>query len=295
MTEPKFARVSSSFSVRGTRSGPQRSLVPQNDPTLLFTNAGMVPFKNVFLGVEQRANPRAVNAQRCLRLSANTTTSKRSGGTPITTLSSRCWAIGRSATTTSARPSPGRGAADRVWRLPKTACSNGLPHRRRGGRFLAQRDRHRPDRILRFAEKDNFWEMAKRAVRSVFGDPHRSRSGHCDQQHVAGHQCAVNAGCARFLELWNLVFIQYNRVADARSRTLGQARGHRHGARTRRRGDAERAVELRHRPAAQSDPLHGKACRTPLRRQRQRRSCLPRDRGPLPRAELPGADGVQRQ
>ena len=57
------------FRQRGHEVVPSASLVPDKDPTLLFTNAGMVQFKNVFLGNEQRAIPRAVDTQRCLRLS----------------------------------------------------------------------------------------------------------------------------------------------------------------------------------------------------------------------------------
>src|ERR1700675_3632051 len=57
------------FRARGHEIVRSSPIVPQNDPTLLFTNAGMVQFKNVFLGVEQRANPRAASAQKCLRLS----------------------------------------------------------------------------------------------------------------------------------------------------------------------------------------------------------------------------------
>ena len=55
------------FRKQGHEVVPSSSLVPQNDPTLLFTNAGMVQFKDVFLGKEERSYKRAVSAQRCVR------------------------------------------------------------------------------------------------------------------------------------------------------------------------------------------------------------------------------------
>jgi alanyl-tRNA synthetase len=57
------------FRQRGHEVVRSAPLIPEKDPTLLFTNAGMVQFKNIFLGAEKRANPRTVNSQKCLRLS----------------------------------------------------------------------------------------------------------------------------------------------------------------------------------------------------------------------------------
>ena len=57
------------FEARGHTVVPSASMIPVHDPTLLFVNSGMVPFKNVFLGKEQRSYTRAASAQRCLRVS----------------------------------------------------------------------------------------------------------------------------------------------------------------------------------------------------------------------------------
>jgi alanyl-tRNA synthetase len=69
-----------------------------------------------------------------------------------------------------------------------------------------------PNRILHFDEKDNFWEMGDTGPCGPCSEIHIDRGEEfCDKAGVPGHTCRVNAGCARFIELWNLVFIQYNR------------------------------------------------------------------------------------
>ena len=87
MTGAEIRRsFSSSSGSRGHEIVPSASLVPENDPTLLFTNAGMVQFKNVFLGTRDAAPTRAPPTRRSACASAaSTTTSRRSGATPTTT------------------------------------------------------------------------------------------------------------------------------------------------------------------------------------------------------------------
>jgi len=68
------------------------------------------------------------------------------------------------------------------------------------------------ERVLFCSKKDNFWEMGETGPCGPCSEIHIDLGADmCDMQHVKGHKCAVNAGCARFIELWNLVFIQFNR------------------------------------------------------------------------------------
>ena len=105
------ARFIEFFAERGHTIVPSASLVPGGDQTLLFTNSGMVQFKDALTGVEKRDYVRAVDYQRACASRASTTTSRRSAARPATTRCSRCWATGASATTSSARRSTGRGSS----------------------------------------------------------------------------------------------------------------------------------------------------------------------------------------
>ena len=81
------------FQEHGHEIVPSSPLVPGNDPTLLFTNAGMVQFKDVFTGREQRSYHRAVTSQRCVRAGGSTTTLRTSAIRRATIPSSKCWGI----------------------------------------------------------------------------------------------------------------------------------------------------------------------------------------------------------
>ncbi len=205
------------FRLRGHEVVRSSSLVPDKDPTLLFTNAGMVQFKDVFLGNETRANLRAASAQRCLRLSGKHNDLDEVGrDTYHHTLFEMLgnWSFGDYYK---------REAIAWAWELLTKEW--GLPKDRLYATVFTTDDEADKcwrsetdighDRILRFGEKDNFWEMGETGPCGPCSEIHIDRgAGACDRQHVPGHHCAVNTGCARYIELWNLVFIQYNRTTE---------------------------------------------------------------------------------
>src|SRR5580765_5101044 len=205
------------FKARGHEVVRSSSLIPEKDPTLLFTNAGMVQFKNVFLGVEKRTNPRATSAQRCLRLSGKHNDLDAVGrDTYHHTLFEMLgnWSFGeyykKEAIGWAWELLTG------VWKLPIPKLWVTVFRTDEEAAALWRSETNvEPSQILRFDEKDNFWEMGETGPCGPCSEIHIDRGeGSCDQQHVAGHQCAVNVGCSRYIELWNLVFIQYNRTAD---------------------------------------------------------------------------------
>ena len=193
------------------------SLVPRQDPTLLFTNAGMVQFKNIFLGLERAAFKRAASAQKCLRISGKHNDLESVGRdtyhhTFFEMLGN--WSFGDYYKEEAIAWA--WELLTREWQLPKDRLyatvfrnddeAEGLWHRISG---------LPPSRVQRFDEKDNFWEMGDTGPCGPCSEIHLDRGPEaCDHPADPGHVCAVNAGCARYIELWNLVFIQYNRDAS---------------------------------------------------------------------------------
>jgi alanyl-tRNA synthetase len=202
------------FRERGHEVVASSSIVPANDPTLLFTNAGMVQFKGVFLGAEKRANARAASSQKCLRLSGKHNDLEEVGRdtyhhTFFEMLGN--WSFG------DYYKKEAIGWAwellTKVWKLSeKDLWATVYRTDDEAETWWRTVTSIAPERIQRFGEKENFWEMGETGPCGPCSEIHIDRgAAACDRKAVPGHVCAVNGGCARYIELWNLVFIQYNR------------------------------------------------------------------------------------
>jgi len=190
------------------------SLVPDKDPTLLFTNAGMVQFKNVFLGQERLPYTRATSAQKCLRISGKHNDLETVGRdtyhhTFFEMLGN--WSFGDYYKAEAIEWA--WNLLTKEWGLPKDKLyATVYLNDAEAERLWAQISGLPAERISRFGEKENFWEMGETGPCGPCSEIHLDRGPQaCDMQGVPGHECRVNGDCARYIELWNLVFIQYNR------------------------------------------------------------------------------------
>ncbi|MGA2409657.1 MAG: alanine--tRNA ligase [Candidatus Binataceae bacterium] len=205
------------FAARGHQIVPSASLIPKGDPTLLFTNAGMVPFKDYFLGVRTPSSRRVADCQKCLRISGKHNDLEAVGRdsyhhTFFEMLGN--WSFGDYY---KAEAIPWHWELiTKVWEIPpeKLWATVYKDDDEAFAVWETIRDLP-PGRILRFGEKDNFWEMGETGPCGPCSEIHIDRgdeaAGFCTHK---GEACGVNVdGCARFIELGNLVFIQYNRDA----------------------------------------------------------------------------------
>jgi alanyl-tRNA synthetase len=205
------------FAQQGHQIVPSASLIPASDPTLMFTNAGMVPFKNIFLDLEKPTHRRVVNSQKCLRVSGKHNDLEEVGRdtyhhTFFEMLGN--WSFGdyykKEAISWAWQ------LLTEVWKLPKSKlwASVYTTDDEAEGWWRTLTDINK-DQILRFAEKDNFWEMGETGPCGPCSEIHIDRGpGICEKENTPGHVCSVNGNCPRYMELWNLVFIQYNRSPD---------------------------------------------------------------------------------
>ena len=213
------------FEERGHRRVASSSLVPQNDPTLLFTNAGMVQFKDVFTGREKRDYARATTSQKCVRAGGKHNDLENVGFTARhhtffemlgnfsfgdyfkkdairwawEWVTSEEW-LGISRDRLAATVFAGEGSLpwdEEAYQLWK---AQGIP----------------VERIHKLGAKDNFWAMGDTGPCGPCSELHYFQSGEipCAEEQ-AGRKClGVACDCDRWLEIWNLVFMQFERGAD---------------------------------------------------------------------------------
>jgi len=198
------------------------SLVPDKDPTLLFTNAGMVQFKNVFLGQERLPYVRATSSQKCLRISGKHNDLEAVGRdtyhhTFFEMLGN--WSFGDYYKAEAIQWA--WELLTKEWGLPRDKLwATVYLHDDEAEQLWAKISGLPAERIKRFGEKENFWEMGETGPCGPCSEIHLDRGPEaCDMKGQPGHICQVNGDCARYIELWNLVFIQYNRDQD---RTLSE-------------------------------------------------------------------------
>ena len=189
---------------------PSSSLIPHGDPTLLFTNAGMNQFKNVFLGLEKRDYARAVSCQKCVRAGGKHNDLEN---------------VGKTARHHTFFEMLGNFSFGDYFKKEATAWAWDLVTQ--GFKMDAERlwiSIHHSDekafqlwhtnvgvpvkRIVRLGDKDNFWAMGETGpcgpCSEIYFD--QGSSVGCGRQ-----ECNIECDCGRFMEFWNLVFMQYNR------------------------------------------------------------------------------------
>jgi alanyl-tRNA synthetase len=217
------------FVEHGHTAVPSMSLVPGGDATLLFTNSGMVQFKDVFVGTDTRPYKRAVDSQKCMRVAGKHNDLEDVGRddthhTFFEMLGN--WSFGdyykKEAIGWSWQ------LLTEVWGLPKdklyATCfkddKGNVPQDDEAGDIWKAQPGFDPSHVLFFGRKENFWQMAEFGPCGPCSEIHLDLGEERDNLRGTDHVCGVNGECTRFLELWNNVFIQYNLFEDGRLEPL---------------------------------------------------------------------------
>jgi alanyl-tRNA synthetase len=207
------------FAKRGHTIVPSASLIPAGDQTLLFTNSGMVQFKEVFTGAETRTYTRAVDVQRCLRVAGKHNDFEEVGRTPRHhTLFEMMgnWSFGDYFK---------REAIHWAWEFLTKEL--GIPAERLAATTYSEdevawaiwRDEIGlpPERMARWGDVErgddkNFWRMAETGPCGPCSEIHYDRGAHLSE----GPDCVPDHSeqCPRWLEIWNLVFMEFNQLPD---------------------------------------------------------------------------------
>jgi alanyl-tRNA synthetase len=209
------------FENKGHKIVPSAPMVNKNDPTLMFTNAGMNQFKDYFLGHQKSPYPRIADTQKCLRVSGKHNDLEEVGRdgyhhTMFEMLGN--WSIGDYFKDEAIRWA--WQLLTDVYGISKDKLyvsvfagdqEDGLPADDEAAalweKWISK------DRILRFSKKDNFWEMGDTGPCGPCSEIHVDMRSEADRMLMDGASL-VNADHPDVIEIWNLVFIEYNRKAD---------------------------------------------------------------------------------
>ena len=224
MTEPMSAadireRFQRFFEERGHTRVPSAPVLARDDPTLLFVNSGMAPFKRVLTGEEKRDYVRAVNAQVCLRVAGKHNDFEEVGRTPRhQTLFEMLgnWSFGDYFK---------REAIHWAWEFlteelglePERIAATVYTDDDEAHRLWAEEIGLPPDRLVRWGniaagDEKNFWRMGDTGPCGPCSELHYDRGAHLSE----GPECVPDHSehCPRWLEIWNLVFMEFDRAAD---------------------------------------------------------------------------------
>src|SRR5258705_1114914 len=224
LTSSKIRRKFLDFFIeKGHREVHSSSLVPQNDPTLLFTNAGMNQFKDVFLGLEKRDYSRATTSQKCVRAGGKHNDLENVGFT------NRHHTFFEMLGNFSFGDYFKKDAIAYAWEVIASHKWFGIPKEKFyvtifKGENGVERDTEAhdlwlgqgvaKDRIYEFGSKDTFWQMGDTGPCGPCSEIHydmgiiASDQGHAD--------CEFGCDCGRYVEIWNLVFMQFDRDASGK-------------------------------------------------------------------------------
>ncbi len=211
------------FIEKGHREVHSSSLVPQNDPTLLFTNAGMNQFKDVFLGSEKRDYNRATTSQKCVRAGGKHNDLENVGFT------NRHHTFFEMLGNFSFGDYFKKDAIAYAWELITSPKWFGISKEKLyatifKGENGVERDAEAYDlwlaqgvaknRIYEFGAKDNFWQMGDTGPCGPCSEIHYDMGAIASDQ---GHtDCEFGCDCGRYVEIWNLVFMQFDRDASGK-------------------------------------------------------------------------------
>ena len=211
------------FVQKGHREVHSSSLVPQNDPTLLFTNAGMNQFKDVFLGLEKRDYNKATTSQKCVRAGGKHNDLENVGFT------NRHHTFFEMLGNFSFGDYFKDKAIAYAWELITSPEWFGIPKEKLyvtvfNGEGGLQRDAEAydlwaaqgvpKDRIFEMGLKDNFWQMGDTGPCGPCSEIHYDMGVHASEH---GHaECHFPCDCGRYVEIWNLVFMQFDRDASGK-------------------------------------------------------------------------------